>query len=158
MQLLFHPVTRDEPIYHSIMTSKDFLRHENAFNALIAVSTPEMLQVADKDGLTALHLACIIETVPDSVVHALIQAGAHLDTATPSNRTPLECCISELSPQYLAVRSYYPLKLACLSARIIVDNQLPTETLPALFNTFIDFHRTAPSKGDEYISLSPFSS
>ncbi|KAI6655797.1 fem-1-like protein [Oopsacas minuta] len=131
------------------MKSKNVVQHESALNAFISAAAPDLLGATDKDGLTALHLACIIETVPDSVVHALIQAGAHIDTATPSNRTPLECCISELSPQYLAVRSYYPLKLACLSARIIVQYQLTTETLPAFFDTFIDLHRTAPSKGED---------
>ncbi|KAI6655802.1 fem-1-like protein [Oopsacas minuta] len=108
-----------------------------------------MLEISDKDGLTALHLACMLETVPDSVIHALIQAGSHLDSVTPSNRTPIECCISKLPPQYLALRSYYPLKLACLSARIIVEYQLSTETLPAFFHTFIDLHCTPPPKIDK---------
>ncbi|KAI6649724.1 Protein fem-1-like protein C-like [Oopsacas minuta] len=149
LQLLFHPLTKDESIFHSIMKSKYFLKHENVLNAFIAVSTPDMLEVSDKDGLTALHFACMLETVPDSVIHALIQAGSHLDSVTPSNRTPIESCISKLSPQYLTLRSYYPLKLACLSARIIVQYQLSTETLPAFFHTFIDLHRTPPPKIDE---------
>ncbi|KAI6655811.1 hypothetical protein LOD99_1952 [Oopsacas minuta] len=148
LQLLFHPLTRDEPIFHSIMKSKYFLKYENVLNAFIALSTPDMLEISDEDGLTALHLACMLETVPDSVIHALIQAGSHLDSVTPSNRTPMESCINELSPQYLALRSYYPLRLACLSVRIIVEYQLSAETLPAFFHTFIDFHRTAPSKVD----------
>ncbi|KAI6659488.1 Protein fem-1-like protein C isoform X3 [Oopsacas minuta] len=158
LQLLFHPLTRDEPIFHSIMKSKYFLKYENVLNAFIALSTPDMLEISDEDGLTALHLACMLETVPDSVIHALIQAGSHLDSVTPSNRTPMESCINELSPQYLALRSYYPLRLACLSVRIIVEYQLSAETLPAFFHTFIDFHRTAPSKGDEYVSISLSSS
>ncbi|KAI6655787.1 hypothetical protein LOD99_1929 [Oopsacas minuta] len=81
LQLLFHPLTRDEPIFHSIMKSKYFLKNENVLNTFIAVSTPA-------------------------------------------------------------------LRLACLSVRIIVEYQLSAETLPAFFHTFIDFHRTAPSKVD----------
>ncbi|KAI6659491.1 hypothetical protein LOD99_10739 [Oopsacas minuta] len=142
LQLLFHPLSRDEPIFHSIMKSKDFLKHKSVLNAFIVPSTPDMFR----------------ETVPDSVFHALIQAGSHLYSVASSNQTPIECCICKLSPQYLALLSYYPLKLACLSARVVVQYQLSTDKLPGFYGTFIDLHRTASSKGDEYISLSLSSS
>ncbi|KAI6648075.1 Protein fem-1-like protein C-like, partial [Oopsacas minuta] len=149
LQLLFHPLTRDETIFHSIMKSENFLKNENVLNTFIAVSTPDMLEVSDKDGLTALHFACTLETVPDSLIPSLIEAGSHIDSVTSSKRTPIESCISELSPQYLALISFYPLKLVCLSARIIVQYQLSTDKLPGFFETFINLHRTPNSKGED---------
>ena len=148
LQIIFYPLAREEPIYHSILKSKHFLKYEHVLNAFISLSTPDMLEISNKEGLTALHFACKMETVPESVIHTLIHSGAHLDSVTPENLTPIESC-NKLSTQYLALRSYYPLKLACLTARTIVQYQLPTDTLPAFFHTFINLHRMPRQKFNE---------
>ena len=149
LQILFNPLPKEEPIYHCIMNSKHFLKYENVLNAFVSISTPDMLEVSNKDGLTALHFASKLETVSNSVIHTLIQAGAHIDAVTPLNQTPIECCTNKLSTQYLTLRLYYPVKLACLSARAIVQYQLPTDSFPAFFHTFIDIHRIPPPKFNE---------
>ena len=148
LRIIFYPLVREEPIYHSILKSKHLLKYEHVLNAFISLSTPDMLEISNKDGLNALHFACKLETVPESVIHTLIQSGAHLDSVTPSNQTPIESC-SKLSTQYLVLRSYYPLKLACLTAHTIVQYQLPTDTLPAYFHTFINLHRKPWQKFNE---------
>ncbi|KAI6655791.1 hypothetical protein LOD99_1966 [Oopsacas minuta] len=112
----------------------------SALNAFISAAALDLLGATDKDGLTALHLACMLETVTDSVIPALIQAVSHLDSVTPSNQTSIESCVSKFSPQCLELISYYPLILTCLSARIIVEYQLSTETLPALFTHLLTFY------------------
>ena len=149
LQVLFNPLAREEPIYHCIMNSKHFLKYENVLNAFVSISTPDMLEVSNKDGLTALHFACKLETVSNSVIHTLIQSGAHIDAVTPSNQTPIDCCTDKQSTQYITLRLYYPVKLACLSARAIVQYQLPTDSFPAFFHTFIDIHRIPPPKFNE---------
>ena len=148
LRILFYPLSRDEPIFHSIMKSKNFTKYENVFNVLISLSTPDMLEVSNKDGLNALQFACKLDTFPESVIHTFIRSGAHLDSVTPSNQTPIETC-SKLSTQYLALRSYYPLRLVCITARTIVQYKLPIDTLPAFFHAFINLHRKPCQKYNE---------
>ena len=149
LQTLFFPLTRDQPIYHVIMKSKNFTKYEDLLNVFISLSTPEMLEVSNKAGLNALHFACQMESVPESTIHTLIRTGAHLDSVTPSNLTPIESCPGKMSSQYITIRSYYPLKLACLSAQAIVQGQIPTDSLPTFFHTFINLHRIPPPRFNE---------